>query len=68
MNRIGRFKNGAQELRAKLNWVTQAQIGQQHARQGRLGQSSDKWGDRQLGGNDGMGNGKCGLICLIWHI
>jgi len=23
--------NGARELRAKINWVTQVQIGQQHA-------------------------------------
>ena len=51
----------------KVNQVTQVQIGQQHGRQSTLGQSSDKGGDRRLGGNDGMGNGECGLICLTWH-
>ena len=65
MNGIGWFKNDARELRAKVNWYKSASSTQ---RQDRLGQSSDKWGDRRLGGNDGMGNGECGLICLIWHI
>ena len=34
-------------------------------RQGTLRQSSDKWGDRRLGGNDGTGNGECGLLLLL---
>jgi len=64
MNCIGRFKRAAQTSRQ--NHLAHAGTTRPAAtpRQGTLGQSSDKWGDRRPGDNDGMGNGECGLI---WH-